>query len=140
MKQIKGGVTAAKGFEAASTAAGIKYKNRKRFSKIIFVIIIALLLPYAAEFFDISAFRSSESVEISVPMGSSVRDIAGILKEEKLIKSETIFLHHKILSMVLFKNGLTVFNNVGIFPIQPEVQPFFAFGNHLFDVLGVTVE
>ncbi len=28
MKQIKGGVTAAKGFEAASTAAGIKYKNR----------------------------------------------------------------------------------------------------------------
>ena len=28
MKQIKGGVTAAKGFEAASTAAGIKYQNR----------------------------------------------------------------------------------------------------------------
>lgn len=29
MKQIKGGVTAAKGFQAASTAAGIKYKDRK---------------------------------------------------------------------------------------------------------------
>ena len=29
MKQITGGVTAAKGFMAASTAAGIKYKNRK---------------------------------------------------------------------------------------------------------------
>ena len=29
MKQIKGGVTAAKGFKAASTAAGIKYKDRK---------------------------------------------------------------------------------------------------------------
>ena len=28
MKQIKGGVTAAKGFKAASTAAGIKYKDR----------------------------------------------------------------------------------------------------------------
>ncbi len=28
MKRIKGGVTAAKGFEAASTAAGIKYKDR----------------------------------------------------------------------------------------------------------------
>lgn len=28
MKQIKGGVTAAKGFQAASTAAGIKYKDR----------------------------------------------------------------------------------------------------------------
>lgn len=28
MKQIKGGVTAAKGYEAASTAAGIKYKDR----------------------------------------------------------------------------------------------------------------
>lgn len=28
MEMIKGGVTAAKGFEAASTAAGIKYKNR----------------------------------------------------------------------------------------------------------------
>ena len=28
MKEIKGGVTAAKGFEAASTAAGIKYKDR----------------------------------------------------------------------------------------------------------------
>ena len=27
MKQVKGGVTAAKGFEAASTAAGIKYKD-----------------------------------------------------------------------------------------------------------------
>ena len=29
MKQIRGGVTAAKGFQAASTAAGIKYKDRK---------------------------------------------------------------------------------------------------------------
>ena len=28
MEIIKGGVTAAKGFEAASTAAGIKYKDR----------------------------------------------------------------------------------------------------------------
>ena len=28
MKQIKGGVTAAKGYEAASTAAGIKYQGR----------------------------------------------------------------------------------------------------------------
>ena len=28
-KQIEGGVTAAKGFSAASTAAGIKYKDRK---------------------------------------------------------------------------------------------------------------
>ena len=29
MKQIQGGVTAAKGFEAAGAEAGIKYKNRK---------------------------------------------------------------------------------------------------------------
>ena len=29
MEQITGGVTAAKGFQAASTAAGIKYKDRK---------------------------------------------------------------------------------------------------------------
>ena len=29
MKKIDGGVTAAKGFEAAGTAAGIKYKDRK---------------------------------------------------------------------------------------------------------------
>ena len=28
MKEIKGGITSAKGFQAASTAAGIKYKNR----------------------------------------------------------------------------------------------------------------
>ena len=28
MKEIKGGVTAAKGFEAKATAAGIKYKDR----------------------------------------------------------------------------------------------------------------
>ena len=28
MKQIPGGVTAAKGFEAAGVEAGIKYKNR----------------------------------------------------------------------------------------------------------------
>ena len=28
MEKIKGGVTAAKGFEASSTAAGIKYKDR----------------------------------------------------------------------------------------------------------------
>ena len=28
MKKIKGGVTAAKGFRAAATAAGIKYKDR----------------------------------------------------------------------------------------------------------------
>lgn len=29
MKIIEGGVTASKGFESASTEAGIKYKNRK---------------------------------------------------------------------------------------------------------------
>jgi glutamate N-acetyltransferase / amino-acid N-acetyltransferase len=29
IKMIEGGVTAAKGFMAASTAAGIKYKNRQ---------------------------------------------------------------------------------------------------------------
>ena len=29
LKKISGGVTAAKGFKAASTAAGIKYKDRK---------------------------------------------------------------------------------------------------------------
>ena len=29
MKKIRGGVTAAKGFYAASAAAGIKYKDRK---------------------------------------------------------------------------------------------------------------
>ena len=29
IKVIEGGVTAAKGFMAASTAAGIKYKNRQ---------------------------------------------------------------------------------------------------------------
>ena len=29
MKQIDGGVTAAKGFQAACTAAGIKYADRK---------------------------------------------------------------------------------------------------------------
>ena len=28
MKEVKGGITTAKGFKAASTAAGIKYKNR----------------------------------------------------------------------------------------------------------------
>ena len=28
MKEIKGGITAAKGFKAASTAAGIKYQGR----------------------------------------------------------------------------------------------------------------
>ena len=30
MRQIKGGVTAAKGFQAASTAAGIKYKTGRK--------------------------------------------------------------------------------------------------------------
>ena len=29
MKQIEGGVTAAKGFEAAGVEAGVKYQNRK---------------------------------------------------------------------------------------------------------------
>ena len=29
MKQIEGGITAAKGFEAAGVEAGVKYKNRK---------------------------------------------------------------------------------------------------------------
>jgi len=31
MEKIKGGITAAKGFEAASTAAGIKYKDKNRY-------------------------------------------------------------------------------------------------------------
>ncbi len=35
MKIIEGGVTAAKGFQAASTAAGIKYKNRKDMAMIV---------------------------------------------------------------------------------------------------------
>ena len=35
MKQIDGGVTAAKGFQAASAAAGIKYKDRKDMAMIL---------------------------------------------------------------------------------------------------------
>ena len=35
MKVITGGVTAAKGFEAASTAAGIKYEGRKDMALIV---------------------------------------------------------------------------------------------------------
>ena len=38
MKIIKGGVTAAKGFEAASTAAGIKYQNRTDMALIYSVV------------------------------------------------------------------------------------------------------
>lgn len=35
MEIITGGVTAAKGFQAASTAAGIKYENRKDMALIV---------------------------------------------------------------------------------------------------------
>ena len=44
MKQIKGGVTAAKGYEAASTAAGIKYQGRTDMA-----LIIARCLVYLQE-------------------------------------------------------------------------------------------
>lgn len=59
---------------------------------IAFLIILALSLSYAAEFFDVSFLKSSEPIEITVPQGSSVSNIADILKENKLIKSKTIFL------------------------------------------------
>ena len=35
MKQIQGGVTAAKGFEAAGVEAAIKYQNRKDMALIV---------------------------------------------------------------------------------------------------------
>ena len=45
MKQIKGGVTAAKGYEAASTAAGIKYQGRTDMA----LILSARCLVYLQE-------------------------------------------------------------------------------------------
>ena len=35
MKKITGGVTAAKGFEAAAAAAGIKYENRAKWQELL---------------------------------------------------------------------------------------------------------
>ena len=42
MKQIKGGVTAAKGYEAASTAAGIKYQGRTDMALIYSQVLVYL--------------------------------------------------------------------------------------------------
>ena len=46
MKQIEGGVTAAKGFEAAGVNAGIKYKNRNDMALIYSDLYYLLVYQY----------------------------------------------------------------------------------------------
>ena len=81
----------------------------------ILIIVFAISLPFAAEFFDLSLFKSSETVEITIPQGSTVSDIADILKENNLIKSKTIFL-------LKFKLGEQKDLNYGTFVLDKKMS------------------
>jgi len=93
----------------------MKKLSKKSLFLIIPVIIIVLLLPYITEFLDISLFKSSQTVEITVPPGSSVRDIADILKENDLIKSKNIFI-------LKYKLGKSKELNYGTFDLDKKMS------------------
>lgn len=57
---------------------------------LIVVIVVGIVVWYSASLRSVN--KSDNEVEINIPMGTTSREIANILKENKLIKSKTAFL------------------------------------------------
>ena len=63
---------------------------KKIIAIIIAVILVAFLTPYAHEYFNMVSTQGNP-VTITVPQGAAAAEIASILKENGLIKNETVF-------------------------------------------------
>ena len=78
MKQIKGGVTAAKGFKAASTAAGIKYKDRKDMAMIYSEVPCVAAGTFTTNIVKAAPVKWDQNVVYNQPNSQAVVVNAGI--------------------------------------------------------------
>lgn len=78
MKQIKGGVTAAKGFKAASTAAGIKYKDRTDMAMIYSEVPCAVAGTFTTNIVKAAPVKWDQHVVYDSKMAQAVVVNAGI--------------------------------------------------------------
>lgn len=78
MKQIKGGVTAAKGFLAASTAAGIKYKERKDMAMLYSKVPCAVAGTFTKNIVKAAPVKWDQKVVYETKQASAVVINAGI--------------------------------------------------------------
>lgn len=68
MKKIKGGVTAAKGYEAAATAAGIKYKDRTDMAMIYSTVPCVAAGTFTTNVVKAAPVKWDQQVVASVPV------------------------------------------------------------------------
>ncbi|MGN8233161.1 endolytic transglycosylase MltG [Priestia flexa] len=90
-------------------------KNKQKKIIIVTIILLAVLIGggvfYAQSFVQPVDKNSSKKVNITIPQGSSVRSIGTLLKEEKLIKSESAFRYYiKMSSVSGFQAGTYTFS------------------------------
>ena len=78
MKQITGGVTAAKGFKAASTAAGIKYKDRKDMAMIYSEVSCVAAGTFTTNIVKAAPVKWDQNVVYNQPNSQAVVVNAGI--------------------------------------------------------------
>lgn len=78
MKQITGGVTAAKGFKAASTAAGIKYKDRKDMAMIYSEVPCVAAGTFTTNIVKAAPVKWDQNVVYNQPNSQAVVVNAGI--------------------------------------------------------------
>ena len=78
MKQIQGGVTAAKGFKAASTAAGIKYKDRKDMAMIYSEVPCVAAGTFTTNIVKAAPVKWDQNVVYNQPNSQAVVVNAGI--------------------------------------------------------------
>ena len=103
-----------------------KSKSRKKTFIVIFIVAVLIFIsPYALELFDLPTSNSTQTVAVSVPEGSSTKQIAQLLKSNKLIRSKYIFLY-KVKSGK-YNNKL----NYGIFKFQKNMTV-----NEIIKIIG----
>ena len=78
MKQITGGVTAAKGFEAAGVQAGIKYQNRKDMALIYSQAPCVLAGTFTSNVVKAAPVLWDQKIVEEAPFGQAVIVNAGI--------------------------------------------------------------
>lgn len=78
MKQIKGGITAAKGFAAASTAAGIKYKDRADMAMIYSEVPCAVAGTFTKNIVKAAPVKWDQKIVYETKMAQAVVVNAGI--------------------------------------------------------------
>lgn len=142
MKVIDGGVTAAKGFQAASVAAGIKYQNRKDMALIysevpcVFAGTFTRNVVKAAPVrWDQEVVKNSKSVQAIIVNSGIANACTGVMGMEN-----NKAMAEAVAEKLNLNTDMVLTASTGVIGKQLIMEPIFNGINQLVELLSTTIE